>query len=1144
MGDSSHVRRRRRRQLQAAADPGPHAGPGFKSYTYTYTYAHSDADPHTKANGHSLSNTNAPPKTPADTITWNGGGLTNNWSEGANWTGGVVPGSSDTAIFDGTSAKNATIDVATIGSIQINAGYTGVISQASGALLISGGYIQSGGTFNASTQPLTINSDFVQSGGTFNGSSGDIHMNQRFTVSGTAQFTSTTGTLFANGDFETSAAGASFSHNGGTVTFTGPFFGGGAGNAVPIHLKAAGDIFHNVNIDLDDGKNCNINGGPLIVEGTGMLTLTDGIVRNGSIQVQAPAPVAVNANFDGGGISPATLLLTGSASRTVTFDTSDQLPNVDLNASGTTINTTGSGTLTFPSLQLHAGTINQGGADFFINANYDQFGGTFNGSSNQFTENNNFNQSGGTFNGGSGTIHLNENFSLTGSGHFISTTGTLFVNGTFTDSADTATFTHNNGTLIFTGPFFGGTLSILIKTAGESFSNLRFNLDDGKIANLSGGPLSVQGTLQLNDGFINNGVLAAQADVLVAGTFDGGTTAMTFSGGADQTFTNNGGFNPVGTWTINKPSGIVTAASSLILETGQPLNIISGSLYLANGSNLTCGALTVGATGKLISDSATTITLGGTVTNNGVIDLQAGGCPGNDTILLRSTVPGTRRTWLGGAGARFRMVNVDVQDQSKSGSAITVFNGTDSGNNLNWTFDASCPTTVTISPTNVSLPPNGTQTFTATGSATPLTFSIPVNNSGGTINSSTGLYTAGPTGDVTDIVRVTDNLGSDADATVSVQTPVPSQLTFQNQPTNRTAGQTFSPSLTVAVRDQFGGIITTATNAISMAIGNNPGGSTLSGTLTHNAINGVATFNDLSLNRSGTGYTLVASSGSLTSATSNSFNVTAATATQLAFTIQPSNVAAGVSISPPVQVVVQDQFGNLVTTASNAVTIALANNPGGSTLSGTLTHNAMNGVATFNDLSLNHTGTGYTLAVSSSSLTPATSNVFNVTAGAPTKVAFTVQPSNTDAGLRSRPRSRSQFKINLAMSSQRLVIRFLWQSPTILLVARCQELQRAMPWPGSLHSMTLSINQPGTGYTLQATSGALTPDTSNAFDILVPVFLVTNTADSGAGSLRQAILDANASMASGTLRINFNIPGTPPFSIAPLSSACQRSRGQ
>ena len=46
-------------------------------------------------------------------------------------------------------------------------------------------------------------------------------------------------------------------------------------------------------------------------------------------------------------------------------------------------------------------------------------------------------------------------------------------------------------------------------------------------------------------------------------------------------------------------------------------------------------------------------------------------------------------------------------------------------------------------------------------------------------------------------------------------------------------------------------------------------------------------------------------------------------------------------------------------------------------------------------------------------------------------------------------------------------------------------------------------------------------------------FTVTNTNDSGGGSLRQAILDANT--AAGADTIDFNIPGTGPFQILPVS---------
>src|SRR5262249_49472392 len=65
------------------------------------------------------------------------------------------------------------------------------------------------------------------------------------------------------------------------------------------------------------------------------------------------------------------------------------------------------------------------------------------------------------------------------------------------------------------------------------------------------------------------------------------------------------------------------------------------------------------------------------------------------------------------------------------------------------------------------------------------------------------------------------------------------------------------------------------TDQVTVALGNNPGSGTLSGTTTVTVSGGVATFSNLSINNAGTGYTLTATSGSLTGATSASFNVTA-----------------------------------------------------------------------------------------------------------------------------------------------------------------------------------------------------------------------------------------------------------------------------
>jgi outer membrane protein assembly factor BamB len=79
-------------------------------------------------------------------------------------------------------------------------------------------------------------------------------------------------------------------------------------------------------------------------------------------------------------------------------------------------------------------------------------------------------------------------------------------------------------------------------------------------------------------------------------------------------------------------------------------------------------------------------------------------------------------------------------------------------------------------------------------------------------------------------------------------------------------------------------------------------------------------------------------------------------------------------------VAVEDANGN-VETSDNAtkVSLAIANNPAGGTLSGGSAVTAASGIATFPGLSIDKAGTGYTLAASSTpSYTGATSTAFNV----------------------------------------------------------------------------------------------------------------------------------------------------------------------
>jgi len=204
------------------------------------------------------------------------------------------------------------------------------------------------------------------------------------------------------------------------------------------------------------------------------------------------------------------------------------------------------------------------------------------------------------------------------------------------------------------------------------------------------------------------------------------------------------------------------------------------------------------------------------------------------------------------------------------------------------------------------------------------------------------------------------------------------QLVFTGGPTNTAAGSSISPAIAVSIEDASNTVQTSATNTITLAIGTNPGGGTLNGATTVTAINGVATFTGLSINKTGTGYTLTAAASGLTATPSGTFNITPGTASKLVFGVQPSNTSAGASISPAVTVLVEDSNGNVVTTSTATVLMAIGSNPSSGTLGGTVSVNAVAGVATFSNLSINNSGTGYTLAASSGGLTGKNSNSFNI----------------------------------------------------------------------------------------------------------------------------------------------------------------------
>jgi hypothetical protein len=81
----------------------------------------------------------------------------------------------------------------------------------------------------------------------------------------------------------------------------------------------------------------------------------------------------------------------------------------------------------------------------------------------------------------------------------------------------------------------------------------------------------------------------------------------------------------------------------------------------------------------------------------------------------------------------------------------------------------SAVSALAVSPPSAAVAPRGARSFTASGgSGTGYTWSLQANASGGTIAAATGAYAAGPTGNVTDVVKVTDSAAHTATASVTV----------------------------------------------------------------------------------------------------------------------------------------------------------------------------------------------------------------------------------------------------------------------------------------------------------------------------------------------------------------------------------------
>jgi hypothetical protein len=383
------------------------------------------------------------------------------------------------------------------------------------------------------------------------------------------------------------------------------------------------------------------------------------------------------------------------------------------------------------------------------------------------------------------------------------------------------------------------------------------------------------------------------------------------------------------------------------------------------GSNPVSGAVVTlsvvtGPVGGTLNDASATTNASGVATFTG-LDARVAG-----TYTIRATSSAVQSAASNSflispaAGAALAM-----RTQPTGGTAGGLVTPTvqvearDAFGNLATGFTSQVSLGVTTGPVGGSLSNNSTSAVAGIATFTGMTAST------------AGVYTLGAT--ATGLTSTTTNSFTVAGAPAT-------QLIFTAVPAGGTAGQSLTPAITVEARDAGGNLVTTFTGPVSLTLGDNPGGATLSGGGPVSAVGGIATFSAVQISAAGNGYTLVASSAGLTSDTSTPIDIIAAAvggATQLGFLVQPSNVNAGAAISPPVQVEVRDAGGGRVTSSAATVVLVFGNNAGAATLSGGSAQ-AASGVATFANLRVSAPGNGYTLVATSTGLASATSAGFRV----------------------------------------------------------------------------------------------------------------------------------------------------------------------
>jgi hypothetical protein len=212
-----------------------------------------------------------------------------------------------------------------------------------------------------------------------------------------------------------------------------------------------------------------------------------------------------------------------------------------------------------------------------------------------------------------------------------------------------------------------------------------FNLTGGTLNMNSGGTASItnwaSGTVFIATNAAINMNNSSSADWVNSGTVSIADTNLTVGGSSGPSIQ----INATGIFNVRGASNVTLGTNASLIES--QLNILSGGRF--NWTD--AGSIAAEAKFSPSATSGTLTTGTGGISNAGsfVMNGTIAGCGQADSILMRSSAPGTARP-ITGAGT-FTLSDIDIQDQNST-PAISVLSGTNSGNNTSITFATCTPT--------------------------------------------------------------------------------------------------------------------------------------------------------------------------------------------------------------------------------------------------------------------------------------------------------------------------------------------------------------------------------------------------------------------------------------------------------------------